>query len=55
MDSQCVASVLTCPKDTSQPCNCNLKQWEADWVLSHSKSKTHTTLACLTGRQNITG
>jgi hypothetical protein len=55
MDPTCVASVLTCPKGGGGECYCNLKAWRADNTLDHSKSPQHTTLTCLTGRQNITG
>lgn len=52
MDPTCVASVLTCY--THGECNCNLKKWAADAHLEHGTRSGHTTLTCLTGRQNIT-
>ena len=55
MDPGCVAAVLTCPLNGGAPCDCNLKPWAADARLMHTPSNRHTTLTCLTGRQNITG
>ena len=50
-----MAAVLQCPTDpeAGEPCKCNLKKWNADNVLDHSTNPTHTTLTCITGRQNI--
>ena len=55
MDPACLAAVLTCPKDGGGACYCNLKPWNAGAKLMHSQNPSHTTLTCLTGRQNITG
>ena len=54
LDPYCVASVLQCPKGGGT-CQCNLKDWNADYRLDHKLSTTHTDLTCLTGRQHIPG
>ena len=53
MNPSCVAAVLTC-KDSSGKCTCNLKLFNPKYTLSHKTNTDHTTLTCLTGRQNIT-
>lgn len=54
MNPECVAGVLTCPNDGGSPCNCNLKLYNPKYTLAKNNNKIHSTLTCLTGRQNIT-
>jgi len=54
MNPECVAGVLTCPNDGGSPCNCNLKLYNPKYTLAKNNNKVHSTLTCLTGRQNIT-
>lgn len=65
LDPTCVAAVLKCPapakltrhaknRASSSGCVCNLKPWNPQNALVHTPSKGHTSLACITGRQNIT-